>query len=180
MLEKVLDKYQNKEIEIFINKHTRERIEKRIGNLELSDGIQDFKIVLQKFKDKRKINDLKFVLKMKDYFLVLNIYEFNGKLKGKILTALTEKQMHLSKNFWFYSVADYILKLKIMGLYETNVYFKKGYKDILKGIDYRKVTFKTLAKEISYEEYKNGKEKVDLKLDKYYKIESNGKVYYGH
>jgi len=142
-LETFAVEYNNLKIEkVYINSHTLESVKKRFNiDLKISDLKSDISlsIAFQKYKKNFTVNDFKFVIFINDIVLVLNIYEKNNKFYGKVLTALSQKQFELSKNFYLGSIfGNFECTIKEYAYEE--VYFNNSFENIKKSLnDYKQL-----------------------------------------
>lgn len=171
--EEFIEKYSNIELILYVNEHTLEKSISRIGKVDFN--VQSMKILFQKYRKEIEINDFKGLLDLGFGKAIINIYEKNGKFYGKVLTILTESQLILSKNFWFYSRVEKEIPIKIKKVIKENRFFDYDYNNIFDKLDLDIVKNDIISngEEVSKEEFELSERKTDLNLNKYYKIKLN-------
>lgn len=178
-LKEFFKKYKNSEIIIYATTHFIKNFKNRInGNVKFEKN----KIVLlhQKFKGDLEINDIKGFIDIGFGKAILNVYEKNGILYGKVLTVLTDVQLKSSVNFNFQEEFGY-LHIKIKDIKAEDKFFDITYTNIFKQIDFNDAIkySKNYILPSTKEEFENGKKTMNIiNSGEYYKIKIRGEYFF--
>jgi len=175
-VEEFLEHYSGIEMTLYISEHAMNKFRSRHDScdsrLEDLANVNNMQILFQKYRKDLVINDFKALLDLGEVKAIINVYERDGNFYGKMLTVLTEAQLVLSKNFWFYSRIEIPIPISIKEVKKEETFFGFDYKNIFDELDYDKVRCAIVSsgEEVEESEYNNSKRKADLGLGKYFKI----------